>query len=154
MRLNYTSYDVRRKQDTINPATPHRNIMVLANSDDSEHPFLYGRVIGIFHANIIFTGSRVVDYHPRRLEFLWVRWYELHSKGSWARCTLDQLRFPPMSREDSFGFVNPADVLRSGHIIPAFAAGKRYADGRGLSHCAKDSSDWNAYYVNRSVVFV
>jgi hypothetical protein len=54
-----------------------------------------------------------------------------------------------MAHEDAFGFLDPADVLRGCHIIPAFAAKKRYADGKGLSRCAGDSGDWNSYYVNR-----
>jgi hypothetical protein len=37
-----------------------------------------------------------------------------------------------MANENAFGFIDPADVVRSGHIIPAFAIGKRYADGDGL----------------------
>jgi len=153
MRINYTTYDIRRKQDNINPVTPHHNVMVLAdNEDDSDHPFLYARVIGIFHANVIYTGSPVVDYRPCRLEFLWVRWYELDPRApasGWARSTLDRLRFPPMANEHSFGFLDPADVIRAGYIVPAFATGRRYADGKGLSPCARDSSDWHSYYVNR-----
>ena len=154
MRINYTTYDIRRKQDNINPATPHHNIMVLAdnNHDSDDHPFLYARVIGIFHANVIYTGYPVVDYRPRRLEFLWVRWYELDPRapiGGWARSTLDRLRFPPMASKDAFGFLDPTDVVRAAHIVPKFSAGKRYIDADGLSRCAKDSSDWHSYFVNR-----
>jgi hypothetical protein len=155
MRINYTTYDVLRKQDTINPSTPHRDIMILSNRESpSDHPFLYARVIGIFHVNVIYTGSQTVDYHPRRIEFLWVQWFEHTSSavaGSWAASTLDRLRFPPMADEDSFGFLDPADVIRCAHILPAFATGKRYIDGKGLSSCAMDSGDWRSYYVSRCV---
>lgn len=76
MRINYTTYDVRRKQDNINPRTPHRDIMVLGETEhNTDHPYLYGRVLGIFHANVVYTASRPLSYRPRRLEFLWVRWY-------------------------------------------------------------------------------
>jgi hypothetical protein len=156
LRVNYTTYDVRRKQDTINPNTSHRDIMVLAdNDDDSDHPFLYARVIGIFHVNVVYTGGTMVDYHPRKVNVLWVRWFEYDTNvpGSWSRSRLDHLSFPPMSHEESFGFLDPADVVRGCHIIPAFAAKKRYADERGLSHCAKDTGDWRRYYVNRYAIF-
>jgi hypothetical protein len=74
MRINYITYDIRRKQKKINPATTHCDIMVLAdNDDDSDHPFLYAKVLGIFHANVIYMGSQLVDYHPHRLKFLWVQ---------------------------------------------------------------------------------
>jgi hypothetical protein len=54
-----------------------------------------------------------------------------------------------MNEDDTFGFLDPSDVLRSCHIIPAFAKGKLHADGKGLSALAHDSPDWTMYYVNR-----
>ncbi len=67
----HTTYDIRRSEDIINPRTPHCNIMLLADCDpgphtndsgsqslgrEALHPFLYGRVIGIYHANIVYIG--------------------------------------------------------------------------------------------------
>ena len=53
MRINYTTYDVRRAQDTINTNTSKRDILVLSCESDSDSatPFLYARVLGIFHVN-------------------------------------------------------------------------------------------------------
>jgi len=93
-RFNYTTYDVRRAQDVINPGTAHRNIMLLANNNqgnrDTTHPFLYARVLGIYHVNVIYTGGGSVDYVARKVEFLWVRWFEYDSDRSveWADLTL------------------------------------------------------------------
>jgi len=90
LRLNYTTYNVHRKQDTINPNTSHRDIMILADNDnDTDHPFLYARVIGIFHVNTICTGGPAVDYHPRKVKVLWVRWFKHDVEaptGSWTDC--------------------------------------------------------------------
>lgn len=94
----------------------------------------------------------MVDYHPRRLNILWVQWFEHDTNapaGSWSHSRLDRLRFPPMADKDSFSFLDPTDVVRGCHIIPAFAANRRYGDGRGISRCAKDSGDWWSYYVNQ-----
>jgi hypothetical protein len=158
LRVNYTTYDVRRKQDTVNPNTSHSDIMVLAdNNDDSDHPFLYARVIGIFHVNSVYVGGPTVDYHPRKVEVLWVRWFEYDvdaPTGSWSDCRLDRLRFPLMAGEHSFGFLDPADVVRGCHIIPAFSTKKRYSDGRGISQCARDANDWESYYLNRYANFI
>ena len=116
----------------------------------SEHPFWYARVLGIFHANIIYTGTGMVDYLPRRLEFLWVRWYERdNTPAGWRSMRLDRVHFLPIDHEDAFGFIDPADVLRSSHIIPAYAGGKLRQDGVGISHLSQDFRDWRAYYVNR-----
>jgi hypothetical protein len=158
MRINYTTYDVRRDQDNMNPSTAHNNIMALADhthsfdsTSDQDHPFRYAQVLGIYHANVVYVGPGMLDYQPRRIEFLWVRWYQnvgLERTG-WNGRKLDRIQFPPVSSDDAFGFIDPSDVLRTCHVIPAFARGKRYWDGKGLSCCAQDSSEWAEYYVNR-----
>jgi len=154
MRINYTTYDVRRGQDTINPSTSHRDVMVLADDGDGRtiHHFLFARVLGIYHANVIYTGPGATSYSPRRMEFLWVRWYERLTEGSWNTFTLERLGFPSMANEDSFGFLDPSDVVRSCHITPAFWTGMRHRDRQGLSRCVRDSQDWHNYYVNRCAV--
>ena len=166
LRINYTTYDVRRAQDVVNPSTPHCDIMLLADQAANDrvseemappHQFLYARVLGIYHANIIYVGSGMVDYTPQRFKFLWVRWFEvLNHRGKDSDC-LDQVSFLPLNHEDAFGFVDPVDVLRGCHIIPRFAGNKRYSAQSdvgddtqvGLSPCAQDRQDWNSYYVNR-----
>lgn len=78
-RFNYTSYDIRRAQDTVNARTSHCNVMVLADDDGDESPssgpashFLYARVLGTYHVNVIYVGPGSVDFTAHRLEFLWV----------------------------------------------------------------------------------
>jgi hypothetical protein len=126
--------------------------MVLADSSSTlGEEFMYARVLGIYHANVIYIGAGFLDYQPRRMEFLWVRWYrkiESMRSGRNAR-KLDRVQFLPMSDDDAFGFIDPSDVLRSSHLIPRFARGRQYSDGKGLSRCARDSSDWREYYVMR-----
>ncbi|KAF7974005.1 hypothetical protein HWV62_13627 [Athelia sp. TMB] len=156
LRVNYTTYDVRRDQDTINGQSLRHNVMVLNCSDNVPSPgvaYRYARVLGTYHANVILSGSRMVDYTGVRMDFLWVRWYEQvdSSKTGWKTQKLDRLRFPPMANQDSFGFLDPADVLHGCHIIPVFAKGKRHSSGKGMSFRAKDSDDWNEYYINRFV---
>lgn len=157
MRINYTTYDVRRAQDTINPNTDHRDIMVLAPSDDADddstHQFKYARVLGIYHTNVIFAPPGTQVYKVRRVEFLWVRWFKIIGdrpvKWGWERTRLDRLEFPPVNQETSFGFLDPGDVLRSCHIIPRFFQNKWYPDGHGLSKILGDGEDWSEYFVNR-----
>jgi hypothetical protein len=53
--------------------------MVLADDNDnsaSAHPFKYARILGIYHVNALYVGHRMVDYQPRRMDFVWVRWYQ------------------------------------------------------------------------------
>jgi hypothetical protein len=151
LRINYTTYDVRRDQDVINPGTSHKDIMTLARSDSSGDNFLYARVLGVYHVNIIWIGNGKWDYRPRRMELLWVRWFDrvASEKAGWAARRLDMLQFLPMEDEDAFGFVDPADVLRSGHLLPRFASGRLHPDGVSMSQCAADGQDWKYYYANR-----
>jgi hypothetical protein len=152
-RFHFTTYDVRRGTDIINSGTQRCDIMLLAdNADDSiRHHFLYARVLGAYHANVIYTGSGMRDYEARRLDFLWVRWYEMMDPASsgWNHARLDSVRFPPMNGEDAFGFVDPKDVLRGCHIIPMFAKGMRHLNNVGISRCAKDGKDYHRYLVGR-----
>jgi hypothetical protein len=153
-RINYTAYDVRRLQDVIHASTSHHNVMVMADSDDDtcpSHPYRYARVLGIYHVNVVYVGPGMLNYQPHRLEFLWVRWYQAPDNVStgWNNRKLDSVRFHFMNDDQAFGFLDPSDVLRGCHVVPAFAKGVVHADGKGLSRCADDSSDWVSYYVNR-----
>jgi hypothetical protein len=156
-RFHFTTYDVRRGTDIINPGTTRCNIMLVADDPDAGdsssnwHHFLYAHVLGVYHANVIYTGPGMRDYKARRLDFLWVRWYEVVDPASsgWSSSQLDCVRFLPMSEDDAFGFVDPTDVLRGCHIMPNFAKGKRHADSVGVSRCARDGKDYNCYYVGR-----
>ena len=153
MRINYTTYDIRRSQDVVNASTSHCNIMVLSDCNGGHnsnqlHPFRYARVLGVYHVNAVYVGPGMVDYQPRRMEFLWVRWYRRIETG-WDAFKLRRVHFPPIAEEEAFGYIDPSDILRSCHIIPAFSMGKFHVDDRGLSRLAGDSSDWAAYYVNQ-----
>jgi hypothetical protein len=151
IRFNFTTYDMRRGTDIVKPEGPRCNIMLLADgSDPSNHHFLYARVLGAYHANVMYSGPGMQGFETRSLHFLWVRWYEVvHPESSgWNDSTLDMVRFPPMHEDTSFGFVDLNDVLRGCHILPAFAKGKRTAN-INVSRCAKDSKDYLLYYVGR-----
>ncbi|KAG2087624.1 uncharacterized protein F5147DRAFT_781269 [Suillus discolor] len=102
-RFNYTMYDVHRAQDIVNPCTSHCNVMVLSSDNDmglEGHRFIYGKVLGVYHVNVIYVGVGMIDFIPLRVEFLWVHWYEpMEQVSSWDTSTLDRLRFPPMDDE-------------------------------------------------------
>ncbi|KAG6915070.1 hypothetical protein DXG01_013597, partial [Tephrocybe rancida] len=94
------------------------------------------------------------DYLPQRLEFLWVRWFSPVAQAlstGWQARHLDRIGFPPLSNHDSFGFLDPSNVVRACHIIPHFFGGKASQDVRGLSRLAQDIRDWESYYINRFV---
>ncbi|RDB18539.1 hypothetical protein Hypma_000288 [Hypsizygus marmoreus] len=161
-RINYTTYDMRRGQDTVNPNTEHRDIMLLSQehgaSESQPHQYRYARVIGIYHVNVIYGGivAGKQNFQARRMEFLCVRWFELLQptitvQQGWTKGSLDQLKFCSGTDLGAFRFVDPREVLRACHLIPRFILGKVHEDGKGLSSLAQDSKDWRGYYVNRFV---
>jgi hypothetical protein len=56
LRVNYTTYNLQREQDTINPRT-RADVMVLSHEDEHTHPYWYARVIQIFHANLEYRAQ-------------------------------------------------------------------------------------------------
>jgi hypothetical protein len=60
----------------VNAETSHCNVMFLADhaggSADSStsHHFLYARVLGAYHVNMIYTGPEIQDYNACRFDFL------------------------------------------------------------------------------------
>ncbi|KAF7985614.1 hypothetical protein HWV62_3931 [Athelia sp. TMB] len=156
MRVNYTTYDVRRDQDLVNGHSAHCNIMVLSQPTEESNTnnvssYRYARVLSTYHVNVGYNGPGRPDYHElHKMEFLWVRWYDEVGKPEtgWAHQRLGRLRFAPVDDDDAFGIVNPDDVLRGCHIIPRFHLNKVHVEGTGHSPLAKDASDWKEYYVN------
>ena len=147
--VNNTTYDVHHAQDTINPCTDHQDVMLLSPLESS-YLFLYAHVLGIFHASIIYTGQGMKDYLPRCMEFLWVNWFDLVDvPAGWEHTTLDHLRFVLITQDDAYGFVDPTNVIRGCHLIPAFSSARIHPDGIPVSWNVRDEGDWKYYYVNR-----
>jgi hypothetical protein len=155
LRVNYTTYDVRREQDYINPRTSKRYIMLESNEDTSEaslsHPFWYAQVLGIFHAQVqLLTAGQLSP--PKRMDFLWVRWLGLDPgyRSGWRAKRLDRVGFVPHNDPEAFGFLDPDCVLRACHLIPAFVQGHT-TELCPPSVARDDDGDWTRFYVNRCV---
>ncbi|KAI9462002.1 hypothetical protein BJY52DRAFT_1116777, partial [Lactarius psammicola] len=153
LRVNYTTYDLRREQDSINPRT-QPNIMVLHPDGPNPHPYWYARIIGIFHV--------MVD-HPNlsdgtHMDFLWVRWYgsdidQTYHSGFRAR-RLHRVGFVQDTNDPesspAFSFVDPGNVIRMVYLPPVYREGKR-TDllGRSIARLpSENNEDFCLYYVN------
>ncbi|KDQ05727.1 hypothetical protein BOTBODRAFT_73713, partial [Botryobasidium botryosum FD-172 SS1] len=74
IRLNSTSYDVRRGHDSLSLRSNRGDIFVAsADSEVLAHPFWYARVIRIFHVFVLDLANPNVQ--TKRVEFLWVQWF-------------------------------------------------------------------------------
>ncbi|KAG8700404.1 hypothetical protein FRC08_004728 [Ceratobasidium sp. 394] len=155
LHVNYTSYDVLRQQDVLNAGTANCFVMLPAetNGEPGAHPFVYAKVLGVYHAKIVHGGRL-----PQRMDFVHVRWlyYDYERPGGWDHKRLDRVNYIACGTNDdildSFDFIDPANILRATHLIPDFCSNTT----KGLlnldTSIAYDSAnfgDWNAYYVNR-----
>ncbi|KIO20707.1 hypothetical protein M407DRAFT_29645 [Tulasnella calospora MUT 4182] len=153
LRVNYTTYDLRREQDIIN-LTNKRDILLLADEDEQDgvipHPFWYARVLGILHAEV--KDRRVRNSQWQRMDFLWVRWFgrDMEYNAGWKAKRLDRIGYVP-DEEGAFGFVDPAWVVRSVHLIPAFSEGvtEKYIPKASIASDSESLGDWEFYHVNR-----
>lgn len=165
VRINYTTDNLRRAQDSINIRSG--NVMVCASEEAEKasngHPYSYGRVIGIFHVDVSYTGKDAPTMGPfskkafGRVDVLWVRWYAFDLSKPWGLQArrLPRLSFVPAEQDDAFGFVDPGDVIRAAHIIPSFASGSTtnfLSFPNSLARPEGEESDYNSYHVGMYVL--
>ena len=119
-------------------------------ASEAPHPFWYARVIGIFHAQVIYAPTKV--YSPQRFTFLWVRWLgddtDPNKVGTFTKRRLHRVGYVPESPTDSFGFLDPSVVIRSAHLIPAFEFGFSKKLLSVSSYWDTSDGDWESYYIN------
>lgn len=125
--------------------------MLAPDSDDpTTHPFVYARILGVYHAEVVHNvpGAPTV---PVPVEFLWVRWFRLDKThvGGFKRKRLHRVEFVPDSEPGAYGFVNPDEVIRGSHLIPAFHYGATEdAPAPSFSRPEGELDDWIYHYVN------
>ncbi|KAJ7330330.1 hypothetical protein DFH08DRAFT_926009 [Mycena albidolilacea] len=152
LRINYTSYDVHRGQDSMNPRT-HADIMMLPPNDTdavSDHPFYYARILGVFHCDVVYNDNGT-QTPAVPVSFLWVRRFRIDRsfKAGFKRKRLHRLEFMPDDEPDAYGFVDPDEVIRASHLIPAFAHGPTEpVPYTSLGRKGDEFDDWQYHYVN------
>ena len=153
-RVYYTSYDLQWACDTVNPHT-HPDIMLQSPTTEGE-PYWYARVLGIYHANVWAENSAICGgRNTRHMDFLWVHWFgeEPGYCSGFRQVHLPKIGFVESTDDFAFSFVDPANVVRGCHLIPAFSAGQS-TDLLPHSHSTArranpgDVDDWLNFYVN------
>ena len=154
LSVNYTTYDVRRDRDTINPST-HPFVMLRSPEVATGiHPYWYAQVLKIYHANVSTTHPEASRNSAQRMEFLWVQWLGIepgYRSGSKV-ARLPKVGFVEDSDKDTFGFLDPDLVIRGSHLIPDFNSGRTHDlmpyGGLTVARPPDQKDDWMNFYVN------
>jgi hypothetical protein len=121
--------------------------MAVAHEDNQEgspeHPYWYAKVLGIYHINVRVAG----EMETHKMEFLWVHWFgrDPDHEGGFKTRHLHRIGLLDTDDPTSYGFLNPSDVLRGMHLIPAFLTGRLPSSDLEVD---KDDMDWEFYHVS------
>jgi hypothetical protein len=151
MRIHYTTYDLKREYDTINPRT-HGDVMVLSGETSPSHPYWYARVLGIYTMEVLLQGRGGGQPVKHYVEVLWVRWLAVLQgwKSGMKYARLPKVAFVEESDPDAFGFLDPGQVIRGAHLIPAFASNRGVSSlrqGKSFARPGGELDDWEEHYV-------
>ena len=156
MRINYTTYDVRRDTDTINIGS-YPDIMIKSPETGSDaQPYWYARVIGVFHALVSSSHAGIPERSLCRMDFLWVRWFGVEPgryRHGFRYARLPKIGFVESADPFAFTFLDPAQAIRGVHVIPAFSEGRTSAllpNGKSAARILNpgEEDDWVNFYVN------
>jgi len=160
MTVNFTSYDIRRDYDLVNPRS-HPDIMVVSPDSETNDtlPFWYARVLKIYHADVWTSHPDVRDHSTHSMNFLWVRWFGSEPGYNWgfSRALLPKIGFVEWNDPFAFTFLDPAHVVRGCHLIPAFAEGRTSTllpEGKSAGRVlmAEETDDWLNFFVGMCVM--
>ena len=158
LHVNYTTYDLQRAQDSLNPRT-HANFMTLSHKDQGNtnpgkiFPYWFSQIIGIYHAAVMYTGpeSHSEVPQPQHMEFLFVQWFECELKhyAGWRHKRLNQIGFIEGNDDALFGFLDPQEVIQGVHLIPAFHYGRMHEMLAPSRIDSDQDEDWKYFYINQ-----
>jgi len=149
LRINYTSYDMRRQQDCIRPFLRITPTSVKRNSDRCFVVLAAEEVMTTFHVLARLRSDPGADY--KRLDVVWLRWLgdEPGYKSGFQAERLERVGFvPDDGRMGPFGFVDPNGIIRGASLQPVFELGRRF-DLLERSFCQDTDGDWGFFDVIR-----
>ncbi|KAJ7191730.1 hypothetical protein GGX14DRAFT_311781, partial [Mycena pura] len=113
------------------------------------HPFWYGEVVSILHANV---SHPELPGRCERMEFLYVRWlgHDPLDEGGLEKKRLHRIGYLTQDDNTAFGFLDPQLVIRATHLIPAFQEQRTrdYLPKSLIRRPEQNDEDWCFYYVN------
>ncbi|KAF7363034.1 hypothetical protein MVEN_00655200 [Mycena venus] len=158
LRVNYTTYDVRRDQDVLNPDAQSFVMVRSPETEAGAHPYWYAQILGVFNATVHRVDPLSgLGTRKEIMEFLWVRWLGVEPgyRSGIRRARLPKVGFVPETDPYAFGFLDPAQVIRGSHLIPVFQGGRTNdllaTEEITAARRLWETEDWANYYVDMYV---
>ena len=84
------------------------------------------------------------------MNFLWVQWYghDTSSPGGWSAKRLPRIGPLSSDYDGAYGFLDPQEVIRGVHLIPAFAHSSVYPPLSGADGHNPEGVCQDLYYLN------
>lgn len=158
LRVNYTMYDIHRKQDVMRPGWGCFIMTLSRENQPDAHPFWYAQVIQAFHIEVLHVGPNARCRSPQTMELLWVRWLGVEPRYRWGfqEAWLPKVGFVPESDYNAFGFLDPSLVICGCHLTPSFSGRHTVAllrQGASIARYPTADNDWCSFYVNMYAFF-
>ena len=153
--INYTTYDLCRDFDTINPRT-HPFVMVPSlEVEAGAHPFWYATVLCIScGCPALGQGITGFQIQGNGISLGMVAGCGTRAPFWLKACQAPKVGFVLDSDEFTFGFLDPSLVVRGCHLIPSFIDGKTgdllRAEGSSWGWVDGKEDDWASYYMSRA----
>jgi hypothetical protein len=90
------------------------------------------------------------------MDFLWVHWFgqDPDHKGGFETRQLHRIGLLDPENPDSYGFLDPSDILQAIHLIPVFSIGRKPPSDSDVDEGDdKNNLDWEFYYVSMYISF-
>jgi hypothetical protein len=105
----------------------------------------------------VIHGVEGATQHPVSKEVLWVRRFRRDKsyRAGFMQKRLHRLEFLSSGNDSAFGFLDPDEVIRASHLIPAFRYGptNEFLSGESFGRAPGELDDYRYFYINMCSFF-
>ncbi|KAG6835741.1 hypothetical protein H0H93_015071 [Arthromyces matolae] len=155
--LSATPPDVHHHISTSRNFPEHLGLFILENEGDPALQDFYTKLQDHLLGRVLhpeWSGGPNDDSpsNPVSKEVLWIRWfkYDPTFRSGFEKKRLHRIHFVPSEDSEAFGFLDPDEVIRAAHLIPAFRfePTDQWLHGESVARAEDENDDWHYFYVN------
>jgi hypothetical protein len=114
LRIHYTTYDLQRSSDYLNPSTDAHAIV--RTDEEAGYKHRYCRIILVFH--VLVRDAKHPERGEKRRDVCFVRWLRPAEdfKSGFEIMKPPRVEFFDKDDASAFGFINPKNIIRRVHM--------------------------------------